>query len=149
MLGAHRWLLAVSLLGAGLSLGYGGGADKKKDVLPETVSYAKDIRPIFQQHCLGCHQPAKADGGYVMTSHADLSRRAKRGAWHRCRQARGKHARQQITPHEGKKPEMPHGKEPLTDFEVNVITQWIAQGAKDDTPDDDRVVDDMEHPPVY
>ena len=23
------------------------------------VSYYKDVRPIFQQHCQGCHQPAK------------------------------------------------------------------------------------------
>src|SRR5262245_19860830 len=32
------------------------------------VSYDKQIRPIFQSHCQGCHQPAKAGGGYVMTA---------------------------------------------------------------------------------
>ena len=32
------------------------------------VSYDKQIRPIFQAHCQGCHQPAKAGGGYVMTA---------------------------------------------------------------------------------
>ena len=31
------------------------------------VSYYKQIRPILQAHCQGCHQPAKAKGGYVMT----------------------------------------------------------------------------------
>src|SRR5262245_39017050 len=36
------------------------------------VSYYKDVRPLFVQHCQGCHQPAKAGGGYVMTSAADL-----------------------------------------------------------------------------
>src|SRR5262249_62223432 len=39
---------------------------------PADVSYYRDVRPIFQQHCQGCHQPAKAQGGYVMTSHAAL-----------------------------------------------------------------------------
>ena len=34
---------------------------------PPTVSYFRDIRPIFQAQCHGCHQPAKASGGYVMT----------------------------------------------------------------------------------
>ena len=34
----------------------------------ENVSYWKTIRPIFQQHCQGCHQPAKAGGGLVITS---------------------------------------------------------------------------------
>src|SRR4051812_2944393 len=39
---------------------------------PAKVSYYKDVRPIFAQHCNGCHQPAKPQGGYVMTAHADL-----------------------------------------------------------------------------
>src|SRR6516162_5106395 len=32
------------------------------------VSYYKQVRPIFQAHCQGCHQPAKDKGGYVMTA---------------------------------------------------------------------------------
>ena len=36
------------------------------------VSYYRDIRPIFQEHCQGCHQPAKRGGEYVMTSFKDL-----------------------------------------------------------------------------
>src|SRR5262249_30174839 len=31
------------------------------------VSYYKQIRPISQPRCQGCHQPAKDGGGYVMT----------------------------------------------------------------------------------
>ena len=34
----------------------------------DQVSFDKQIRPIFQAHCQGCHQPAKASGGYVMTA---------------------------------------------------------------------------------
>ena len=34
----------------------------------EPVSYYKQIRPVFQANCQGCHQPAKAKGGYVMTT---------------------------------------------------------------------------------
>ncbi len=30
------------------------------------------MRRIFQQHCQGCHQPAKPLGGFVMTDYADL-----------------------------------------------------------------------------
>src|SRR3954471_23724173 len=45
---------------------------KEKGAAGGKVSYYKDVRPIFQQHCQGCHQPAKPQGGYVMTSHADL-----------------------------------------------------------------------------
>src|SRR5437868_1028815 len=35
---------------------------------PGKVSYYKQIRPIFQAQCQGCHQPAKAKGEYVMTA---------------------------------------------------------------------------------
>src|SRR5579862_4135138 len=38
----------------------------------DRVSYYKEVRPILQQNCQGCHQPAKAGGGFVMTSFADL-----------------------------------------------------------------------------
>src|SRR5215212_8165152 len=36
------------------------------------VSYYQDIRPILQANCQGCHQPAKAKGGYVMTDFKKL-----------------------------------------------------------------------------
>ncbi|MFO1019350.1 MAG: c-type cytochrome domain-containing protein [Planctomycetales bacterium] len=36
------------------------------------VSYYKEIRPIFMAQCQGCHQPAKANGGYSMTEFAKL-----------------------------------------------------------------------------
>src|SRR5438093_8525277 len=38
----------------------------------DKVSYYKQVRPIFQAHCQGCHQPAKARGEYVMTDFAKL-----------------------------------------------------------------------------
>ena len=38
------------------------------DSATEEVSYFRQIRPIFQDHCKGCHQPAKDSGEYVMTS---------------------------------------------------------------------------------
>ena len=36
------------------------------------VSFYRDIRPIFQAHCYGCHQPAKQGGAYEMTEFANL-----------------------------------------------------------------------------
>src|SRR4051794_9059048 len=45
---------------------------KKDDKEPDKVSYAKHIRPLFVVHCQGCHQPAKAEGGYVMTGYKHL-----------------------------------------------------------------------------
>ena len=71
---AVRPLLLISvwlgLSGAFLPAPARGEPAEKK--IPEVVSYYHDVRPIFHQHCQGCHQPAKPQGGYVMTSHADL-----------------------------------------------------------------------------
>src|SRR5580704_14480668 len=39
---------------------------------PAAISYYKQVRPIFQANCQGCHQPAKASGKYVMTDFAKL-----------------------------------------------------------------------------
>jgi WD40 repeat protein len=127
-------------------------ADKPadKDTLPAEVSYYKDVRPIFQQSCNGCHQPAKASGGYVMSAFVQL---VNKGESEKPGVVPGKptdsNLLSQITAQNGKKPAMPRGRDPLTEREVALVTKWIAQGAKDDTPASDRVVIDMQHPPTY
>src|SRR5437762_14233821 len=46
----------------------GAAPPKQETVDPNApVSYWKQVRPIFQASCQGCHQPAKSKGGYVMT----------------------------------------------------------------------------------
>jgi WD40 repeat protein len=44
---------------------------------------------------------------------------------------------------------MPKGRDPLSERDVNLIKNWIAEGAKDDTPRSARDVVDEQHPPVY
>jgi WD40 repeat protein len=127
-------------------------ADKpaEKDALPAEVSFYKDVRPIFQQHCNGCHQPAKPSGGFVMTSRAEL---LKAGESEKPAvvpaKPEGSNLVSQVTPQAGQKPLMPRNLPPLPDRDVALIKKWIAQGAKDDTPLSDRVVIDMDHPPTY
>jgi mono/diheme cytochrome c family protein len=117
---------------------------------PAEVSYYRQVRPLFQQHCQGCHQPAKAQGGFVMTEYADL---LKNGDRDKPGIVPGKpeesYVVEQVRGKDGKKPEMPKGKDPLSEQDINLIVRWIAQGAKDDTPATARVVVDAEHPPVY
>ena len=45
--------------------------------------------------------------------------------------------------------EMPPKKEPLHDFEIQLIRKWISEGAVDDTPSNARQRISAEHPPVY
>jgi WD40 repeat protein len=124
---------------------------KKDEPIPEKVSYYKHVRPIIQLHCQGCHQPAKAQGGYVMTSHADLLKKTDRELPGILPGQPDKSSVfQQITPHDGKPPAMPRQKDPLTNREVALFQKWIAQGAEDDTPASAKALAiDMQHAPVY
>ena len=115
------------------------------------VSYYKEIRPIFQRSCQGCHQPAKASGKFVITSYAAI------------RQGGGSEEPvvvpgnpqesllfQEITPQDGEPPSMPKGKDPLSTASIERIRRWIAQGAKDDTPKSANApLVTMENPPRY
>jgi WD40 repeat protein len=114
------------------------------------ISYYKQVRPIFQQHCQGCHQPAKAGGGFNMTVYADL---LKKGDRDKPGIVPGKPDAsflvELIRPEDGKS-EMPRGKDPLPDPQIKLIVDWIAQGAADDTPASARdSLVDQDHPPIY
>lgn len=133
-----------------LPLGFSWAQGEKKKVEPEKVSYYRDVRPIFVQHCQGCHQPAKPMGEFVITSYPSLFQKGQSGE---AAIVAGKPDKsglvELITAHGTKRPEMPKGREPLAEFDVRVIAKWISQGAKDDTPASARIVIDQEHPPIY
>ncbi len=113
------------------------------------VSYYKQIRPIFQANCQGCHQPAKDKGDYIMTSFALLLQGGESGD---AAIVPGKpdesYLVAEITPSNGEA-EMPKGKKPLHETEIELITKWIAQGAHDDTPESARTRFSMKNPPKY
>jgi WD40 repeat protein/mono/diheme cytochrome c family protein len=117
------------------------------------VSYFKKIRPILQAQCQGCHQPAKAKGGYVMTDFAKLVAGGEDCAKDKKQAVVAKDPEssflvQQITPKDGAA-EMPPKKAPLGNADIQLIRRWIAEGAVDDTPANARQRFDAEHPPVY
>jgi WD40 repeat protein len=137
-------------LAASIGFGFAVGSSFA-DGPAKPISYYKDIRPILQQHCLGCHQPAKAGGSYVMTLHAELFKSGNTG---KEPIVNGKPddslLLKQLLPQAGKPPAMPKEKEPLPEFQVKKIRQWIAEGAADDTPASvSKVPFDEDHPPVY
>ncbi len=118
---------------------------------PAAVSYYKDVRPIFQQHCNGCHQPAKPMGGFVMTDHPDLLKAGERGKpGVVAGKPQASYLVEQIRHRDNGKAEMPKGRDPLNPVQIKTVTDWIAQGAKDDTPASARAVAvDAANPPRY
>ena len=133
---AGHLLLAAVLVMTGAGLLRADDKPTEQDSKPGAVSYYRDIRPIFQANCQGCHQPAKPSGEYVMTG---FDRLAKGGESEEPAIVAGKpdesYLIQQITP-DGGEAAMPQGKEPLSEANRELIAQWIAQGAEDDTPEE-------------
>src|SRR5262245_29234162 len=140
--------LSRSLACALASLALGLPALRADDP-PAQISYYRQVRPILVVHCQGCHQPAKAMGGYVMTSHAEM---LKQGDSDEPGIIPGKPELSkvvaQITPDKDGKAAMPKNKDRLIDRDIDLIRKWIVQGAKDDTPMSARTTIDAEHPPV-
>src|SRR5262245_58576416 len=128
-----RRLLALSVVLAAASA-RADDAGKKAPAPDDKVSYYKQIRPIFQAQCQGCHQPSKAGGGYVMTAFDRLLA----GGESKMAAVVPKNAGEsylvdQITP-DGDKAEMPRDKPALAKADIELIRRWIDQGAIDDTP---------------
>lgn len=139
----HR-ILASLYCFAGLVPSFLGGNETANP-----ISYYKDIRPIFQANCVGCHQPSKDSGDYVMT---DFNRLLK-GGEDAVAIVPGKpeesYLIEEITPDAEGKVEMPKKKDPLHEIEVALVRRWITEGAIDDTPENARQRYDQDHPPVY
>jgi len=113
------------------------------------ISFSKQVQPLLQANCYGCHQPAKASGGYQMTSFPGLLRG---GESESLAIVPGKPEESQlldlIRPTNGKA-EMPKGRPPLTATDIDIIGRWIAEGAEDDGTKRGRQDFDGKHPPVY
>jgi mono/diheme cytochrome c family protein len=132
----------------GLALG-AAAQEKKPEAAPAKISFDKQIRPIFQGVCIGCHQPAKPKGNYVMVSR---ERMLAAGESKLPAIVPGQPDKSNLvkllTPEKGEA-EMPKGKKPLAPSEIELVRQWIAEGAIDDTPVNAKAKFDVDHPPIY
>ena len=116
------------------------------------ISFEKDIRPLFQAHCTGCHQPAKIRGDYLMTDFASLLKGGESGE---PAVVPGKpelsYLIEQIRADENGEAEMPKGKRsrPFHAFEFEKVEQWIREGAINDSPTGSATVYSKQNPPIY
>ncbi len=142
-----QWIAGAGLLAL---IAPAASADDAKAPAAESVSYYKQIRPILQANCQGCHQPSKANAAYVMTS---FDRLVKGGESGEPAIVPGKPEESalldQITAGADGKALMPKDKPALAATDVELVKRWIAAGAVDDTPANAVVRYDREHPPVY
>lgn len=109
------------------------------------VSFHRDVRPILQRHCSGCHSSALRAGRLSVVTFAALKSGGAGGPGFIP-------ARPEDSPLfkfvSGKSPTMPKDAPPLKPREVETLRQWIVQGGHDDTPLPRDPIS-QERPPVY
>ncbi len=115
---------------------------------PEAVSYRGQVEPIFRAHCQGCHQPANAQGEFVMSDFARLLGSGESGEPAVVPgDSQSSYLLAQITPADGVAA-MPKKGKPLSADEISLIRRWIDQGAVNDSPANGKAYD-AAHPPEY
>jgi mono/diheme cytochrome c family protein len=100
----------------------------------ETVSFARDIAPLFVAHCIGCHGPQQPRNNFNLGTVTALFKGGDRGE----PVLPGKSADSLLIKKlkgtaEGMR--MPQRAAPLSDVEIAKISKWIDEGAKFDAPD--------------
>ena len=113
----------------------------------EPVSYFKQIRPVLQRQCQGCHQPATKQADLMLTSYESF----KAGGHSGPAFVQGDPEKSLVMAYlKGERqPRMPLGGEPLTAEQIGFFQRWIAAGAVDDTPEVGRDTVAAGKPPVY
>lgn len=134
-------MMRVALL-ASLTLG-SVGAQKP----PAEVSYFRDIRPVIQRTCQGCHQPAVKSGGLDLTRYESFVTGGNKGPAIKAAAPQDSLVLGYLNGQ--RQPRMPLGGTPLTDDQIELFRIWIASGAKDDTPAEARENAALDKPPVY
>lgn len=96
---------------------------------PPAPDFVKDIAPIFQKRCVGCHNADDAEGKLSLDSFADLQKGGEHGPAVQPGDLASSRLIQMVT---GKaKPVMPpEDEEPLKKEEIALLTAWVESGAK-------------------
>lgn len=95
-------------------------------------SFFRDIRPLLQKQCQGCHQPAGASSGLDVTSYAAFAKGGKRGAAFTAGKPDESLTIRYLAG--AMKPRMPLGQPEMAAADIERFRAWIAAGAVDDSP---------------
>jgi len=97
-------------------------------VTEATLSFA-DVKPIFDAKCVGCHGGADPKDGLALTSHAAVLKGGEHGAVVVPGDPSGSDVVKFING--TKEPRMPFKQDPLSQEDIDKISKWIEQGAKE------------------
>ncbi|MEO8028591.1 MAG: c-type cytochrome domain-containing protein [Bryobacteraceae bacterium] len=100
--------------------------------LTAATGYYRDVRPILQKNCQGCHQPASKISGLDLTTFEGFAKGGQKGAAFVAEHPDDSLVIKYLTA--AVQPRMPMGQPPLPENDIATIRDWIRTGAKDDSP---------------
>ncbi|MDB5136898.1 MAG: cytochrome [Mucilaginibacter sp.] len=98
--------------------------------IDQALVYRDLVQPIFENKCMGCHNPDKLKGGLMLVDEKSILKGGKTGKLFVPGQPQISLLLQRIhLPEEEKKHMPPSGKTQLTPAEMNVLYLWIKENA--------------------
>lgn len=120
-------LTAAAIVAASAS-----GQQQSRVTAQSNPDFAKNVAPIFQKNCLGCHSSTAHRGGLVLESYESLMKGGRHGEVVVAHDSDASRLLQMI---EGKlDPQMPLESDPLGQADIAVIRSWIKVGASGPAP---------------
>lgn len=95
-------------------------------------SYARNVQPIFDQHCVSCHGPSRAENGLRLDSYDGVMKGTQFGAVVVPGSPTTSALESVVIGTASTAIRMPHGGQRLGDVEAQNITLWIQAGAPRD-----------------
>ena len=125
-----KWLGLAGI--AALAVWAFGGFDAGTAAAQGTISYSSDIQPIFTTSCAPCHIAAKT-AGLSLATYAGVMAGGKDGAVIKPGDPDNSLLVQKIKGTQTIGVRMPYHRDPLPDAKIQQISDWVTQGAKDDS----------------
>lgn len=96
----------------------------------EKIDFNAQVRPILNKNCISCHGGVKQSGGFGLIFRENALRETKNGKIGIVPGHPDKSEMIARIKHDDPEMRMPLEKEPLSQEEIDVLTQWIKQGAE-------------------
>ena len=94
------------------------------------IDFSKDIKPIINKNCISCHGGVKKNAGYSLLFHQDASGNTQSGTPAIIPGDSKNSSLIQRLSHQDAEIRMPYKKDPLSDDEIDKLTEWVDQGAQ-------------------
>lgn len=100
---------------------------------PKNVSFSADVQPILKQYCLECHTQGGSGysaSGFDMSSYETVMKGGKFGAFVIPGDPFTSTLNMLVEGRAHPSIYMPHGREKLSDREIELLKVWVQEGAK-------------------